>query len=186
MIANRKQNRSKMIRIIADVLDMSTDVSPLLAELFENTDLSHENLFGLREPPLNDKVEDETTTVLVEETEKITDTKEKIDTIITETTEIKPIKFYSGKLKDEIRFPIENGLITPELYEGIVKGNSLTENERLSVIFAIANCVFLSKKYPEKYPKFSSHLKSFKMEIFNTKELKLIRKYYRKISKSIT
>ncbi len=49
MIAKRKENRNKMIRIIADVLDMSREISPLLAELFENTDLSHETLFGIGE-----------------------------------------------------------------------------------------------------------------------------------------
>jgi len=191
MIANRKENRNKMIRIIADVLDMSSEVSPLLAELFESTDLSHETLFGLGEPPLTEEpplveeTEITSPTAQVDELENKNDTKERIDTIINETTEIKPIKFYSGKLKDEVRFPVENSIISSELYEGIIKDNSLTENERLSIIFAIVNCVYLSKKYPEKYPKFSSYLKSFKMDVFNTKELKLIRKHYRKISKSI-
>jgi small GTP-binding protein len=192
MIANRKENRNKMIRIIADVLDMSTEVSPLLTELFKNTDLSHETLFGLGEPPITEETflvdETETTTPIaqVEEIENISDTKERIDNVISNTSEIKPILFYSGKPKDEIRIPIENSIITSELYEGIVKDNSLSENEILSIIFAIANCVFLSKTYPEKYPKFSSYLKSFKMDVFNTKELKLIKKHFRKVIKSVT
>lgn len=67
----------------------------------------------------------------------------------------------------------------------IVKDNSRTENEILSIIFAIVNCVFLSKTNPEKYPKFNSYLKSFKMDVFNAKDLNLIRKHYRKIIKSL-
>jgi len=34
MVANRKENRNKIIRIIADVLDISTETSPLLKDLF--------------------------------------------------------------------------------------------------------------------------------------------------------
>ncbi|MHA1932352.1 MAG: ADP-ribosylation factor-like protein, partial [Promethearchaeota archaeon] len=192
MIANRKENRNKMIRIIADVLDMSTEVSPLLAEIFENTDLSHETLFGLGEPPLTEEtsiVEEipfTSVSAQEEEVENIIGTREQIDNIVSTTTEIKPIIFYSGKPKDEIRSPIKNGIITTELYDMLENNNSFTENEILSIIFAITNCVFLSKTNPEKYPKFSSFLKAFKMDIFNTKELKLIKKYYRKILKSIT
>ncbi|MHA2036517.1 MAG: ADP-ribosylation factor-like protein [Promethearchaeota archaeon] len=192
MIANRKENRSKMIRIIADVLDMSTEVSPLLAELFENTDLSHETLFGIGEPPLIEEspsietLEVNSTLAQIEEIDDLQTTEERIDTIISISNEIKPVVFYSGKPKDEIRIPIEDGIINTDLYERIAKDNSFTENEILSIIFTIANCVYLSKTNPEKYPKFSSYLSSFKMDVFNAKELKLIKKHYRKIIKSIT
>ncbi|MHA2183079.1 MAG: ADP-ribosylation factor-like protein, partial [Promethearchaeota archaeon] len=191
MIANRKENRNKMIRIIADVLDMSTDVSPLLAEIYENTDLSHETLFGLGEPPLTEEsyavneTEITPSTPQKEEIESVNSTKERIDNIISTPIEIKPIKFYSGKPKDEIRNPIENGIVTTELYDTIERNKSFTENEILSIIFAITNCVFLSKTNPEIYPKFNSFLKAFKMDIFDTKELKLIKKYYNKILKTM-
>ncbi len=98
---------------------------------------------------------------------------------------MKPTRHTNGKPKDEISFPIENSIITTELYEGIVKSNSLSKNEILSVLFTIANCVFLTKTYPEKYPKFNSYLKSFKMDVFNTKELKIIKMNYRKIINSL-
>ncbi len=39
MVANRAENRDKMIRIIADILDMSIESSPLLGEIFEKEDL---------------------------------------------------------------------------------------------------------------------------------------------------
>ncbi len=42
MIANREENRQKMITIIADVLEMSADVSPLLKPLKERDDLTEE------------------------------------------------------------------------------------------------------------------------------------------------
>lgn len=192
MIANRKENRNKMIRIIADVLDMSTEISPLLAELFENTDLSHETLFGIGEPPLTE----ETTTVEeIESTSSTTQgigrenveiTRNQIDKIISNTIEIKPTMFTNGKPKDKIQIPVENGIITTELYKEIVQNNSLSENEILSILFAVVNCVFLTKTYPKKYPKFSSYLKSYKMDVFNAKELKLIKKHYRKTVKSLT
>jgi len=191
MIANRKENRNKMIRIIADVLDMSVEVSPLLAEIFENTDLSHETLIGLGEPPLTGEAstieenEPISSTIQVQDLENIAITRNRIDKIISESNEIKPIMFTSGKPKDEIKIPVEDGIITNELYEGIVKNNSFSENEILSILFAVVNCAFLTKTYPEKYPKFSSYLKSFKMEIFTSKELKLIKKHYRKTIKSL-
>jgi len=42
MIANRAENRDKMIQIIADVLDMSSEVSPLLKPLLERDTLMEE------------------------------------------------------------------------------------------------------------------------------------------------
>ncbi|GAG56673.1 unnamed protein product, partial [marine sediment metagenome] len=42
---------------------------------------------------------------------------------------------------------------------------------------------FLTKTKPEQFPKFGSFLRNFKMDVFNSKQIKTIRKYYSKIIK---
>ncbi len=49
MIANRKENRDKMITIIADILEMSAEVSPLLKPLIERDKLLQEAELSLNE-----------------------------------------------------------------------------------------------------------------------------------------
>ena len=49
MIANRKENRDKMITIIADILEMSAEVSPLLKPLIERDKLLQEAEISLNE-----------------------------------------------------------------------------------------------------------------------------------------
>jgi ADP-ribosylation factor protein 1 len=190
MVANQKENRNKMIRVIADVLDMSTENSPLLKELFESTDLSPETLVMLgdtssvEEKPII--VEDEITLPpeQIENIPHISNTREKIDYAMSKSIEIKPVKFISGIVgNDDIKYPIENALINSDFFEDFNKNNSMTLNEKLSLLFAIINCVFLTRTNPEDYPKFSSFLRNFKMDVFNSKQIKTIRKYYSKIIK---
>ncbi|MBY8991417.1 MAG: GTP-binding protein [Candidatus Lokiarchaeota archaeon] len=190
MVANHKENRNKMIRIIADVLDMSTDNSPLLKELFNSTDLSPETLFIPEESSVTEEIlapqEDEVPQDLHPSGEitKYTNALDKIDQVISRSVEIKPIMFKSNKPQDDdIKFPIENALIPADLFEEFINGNSYTLNDKLSVIFTVINCAFLTRTNPEDYPKFSSFLRNFKMEVFNSKQIKTIRKYYSKIIK---
>ena len=189
MVAKQKENRDKMIRIIADVLDMSTENSPLLKELFETTDLSSETLvmFGdissIEEKPIIIEDDVPLPSELVDNVPEISNTREKIDHAMSKSIKIKPIKFISGVGNDDIKFPIEKGLINSDFFEDFNKNNSMTFNEKLSILFTIINCAFLTKTNPEEYPKFSSFLRNFKMEVFDSKQIKRIRKYYSKILK---
>ena len=190
MVANQKENRNKMIRIIADVLDMSTEDSPLLKELFESTDLSSETLVmmgdtsSIEEKPIIIKDDVPLPTEQIEETSQISNTLEKIDYAMSKSIEIKPVKFISGIVgADDIKYPIENGLISSDFFEDFNKNNTMTINEKLSLLFTIINCAFLTRTNPEDYPKFSSFLRNFKMDIFTSKQIKTIRKYYSKIVK---
>ena len=190
MVANHKENRDKMIRIIADVLDMSTENSPLLKDLFSNTDLSSETLFIPDESSVTEEIptmQDKKFSQDPHQSEEIThnnNTLDKIDQVISRSVEIKPIMFKSEKPKDDdIKFPIENALIPSDLFEEFIKGKSYTLNEKLSVIFTVINCAFLTKTNPEEYPKFGSFLRNFKMGMFSSKQIKTIRKYYSKIIK---
>ncbi len=192
MVANRKENRNKMIRVIADILDMSTVNSPLLSELFENTDLSYETLFGLDEEPVSEEslVEPEELSISStsqNETEiKVSDTRDKIDKIISKTVVSEPTFFKDLKSTEvDLKIPIDNALVTTDLYSDFIETNSFTLNEKLSILFTAINCVFLTKTKPKVYPKFSSFLRSFKMDVFNSKEINMIRKYYSKIVKSV-
>ncbi len=192
MVANRKENRNKMIRIIADVLDMSTENSPLLAELFESTDLSYETLFGIGEKSAVSEELATTenqlalTTGQTENDAEISNMKERIGQIISQSMEVKPLILKKEYAKQEkIKFPIENALITSELYNELLNNNSFTLDEILSILFTISNCVFLTKTNPEEFPKFGTFLKQFKMDIFNSKEISTIRKYYSKVLKQI-
>jgi len=188
MVANHKDNRDRMIRIIADVLDMSTEHSPLLKELFENTDLTSDTLFMLDDIVIVDEkstmTENEVSlpTDQIENNTNISDTRDKIDQIISKSIEIKPIMFKSEKPKDDnIKVPIKNALITPDLFGEFVNKNSFTLNEKLSILFTVINCAFLTKTKPEQFPKFGSFLRNFKMDVFNSKQIKTIRRYYSKI-----
>ncbi len=190
MVANHKDNRDRMIRIIADVLDMSTEHSPLLKELFENTDLAPDTLFMIDDIAIVDEkstmTENEVSlpTDQIENNTNISDTREKIDQIISKSIEIKPIMFKSEKLKDDnIKVPIKNALINSDLLEEFVNKNSFTLNEKLSILFTVINCAFLTKTKPEQFPKFGSFLRNFRMDVFNSKQIKIIRKYYSKIIK---
>jgi small GTP-binding protein len=190
MVANHKNNRDKMIKIIADVLDMSTEHFPLLKELLERTELTAESLFMLDHTNI---IDEKTTTIKNEvslptkENENISninDTRSRIDQIISKNIEIKPIKFKSERLKDDnIKVPIENSLITSDLFEDLINRNSYTLNDKLSILFTAINCAFLTKTKPEEFPKFGSFLRNYKMEIFNSKQIKTIRKYYSRIIK---
>jgi len=191
MVANQKENRDKMIRIIADILDMSTENSPLLKQLFETTDLSVESLVMINE---NESIEEKPSIIedelplppeQIENEPEIRNTRGLIDSVMAKNIEIKPIKFISGVGNDDIKYPIENGLINSEIFEDFNKNNSMTLNEKLSILFTVFNCIFLTKTNAEEYPKFSSFLRSFKMDVFNSKEIKIIRKYYSKILKQL-
>jgi hypothetical protein len=119
----------------------------------------------------------------VDNVPEISNTREKIDHAMSKSIKIKPIKFISGVGNDDIKFPIEKGLINSDFFEDFNKNNSMTFNEKLSILFTIINCAFLTKTNPEEYPKFSSFLRNFKMEVFDSKQIKRIRKYYSKILK---
>jgi small GTP-binding protein len=192
MIANRKENRNKMIRIIADVLDMSTADSPLLRELFESTDLSSETLFGKDETPFPQpestitNEDDPADLIQAEENVQVKSTKERVDEIISRSVDQKPMVITKGRWKKQrLGTPIIDGIITAELYKEIVNSDSFTLNEALSILFTIINCVYLTKTKPKEYPKFSSFLSSYNMDVFDTKKINIIRKYYKKIIKSI-
>ncbi|MFX1364817.1 MAG: ADP-ribosylation factor-like protein [Promethearchaeota archaeon] len=193
MVANRKENRNKMIRVIADILDMSTEDSPLLSELFENTDLSYETLFGLSE----ESVEDESLIIpeepfsleelQVEQKFEVNEIKNKIDQIISkssgdESGHLEENKKYIHSLK----MPVENALITSELFNEFEQNKSFGYYDKLSILFTALNCVFLTKMEPKKYPKFSAFFKDYKMHMFNSKEINLIRKFYSKVLKQVT
>jgi len=169
---------------------MSTEHSPLLKELFENTDLISETLSMLDDTITVNEISTITENMVslpkdeIESTINISDTRDKIDQIISKSIEIKPIMFKSEKPKDEsIKVPIENALITSDLFEDFVNKNSFTLNEKLSILFTVINCAFLTKTNPSEFPKFGSFLRNFKMDVFNSKQIKTIRKYYSKIIK---
>jgi ADP-ribosylation factor protein 1 len=187
MVANHKDNRNKMIRVIADILDMSTEDSPLLKDLFENTDLSADTLIIQTEiigdEPTIEKSEHALKTDQLEVIAPINDTRNKIDQIITRNIEIKPIMFKSDLPDYDIKSPIENALVPSDLFEDFINKNIFTLNEKISIILTVINCAFLTKTKPKEYPKFGSFLKNFKMDIFNSNQIKIIRKFYTKIIK---
>ncbi len=192
MVANRKENRNKMIRIIADILDMSTDDSPLLTELFEHTDLSYETLFGLEEESVKDEsliiIEepDSIATLQVEEKVEVNEIKEKIDHIFSKSSEVVQVVIEKNKTyHNSLKNPIENALITSELYTEIEKNESFTHYDKLSIFFTALNCVFLTKTDPKSFPKFSAFLKNYNMDVFNSKEISEIRKCYSKVLKQV-
>ncbi len=192
MVANRKENRNKMIRVIADILDMSTENNPLLAELFENTDLSYETLFGLEEEPVVDKsfiITDKQvgiTTTQAEEILEVNEIQDKIDHVISKTPEEEqPIHKKKKIVQESLKNPIRNALMNNELYSEFERNNSFAYYDKLSILFTALNCVFLTKTNPDKFPKFSTFLKNYKMDIFNSKELSAIRKYYSKVLKQV-
>ncbi|MFX1236890.1 MAG: ADP-ribosylation factor-like protein, partial [Promethearchaeota archaeon] len=57
MIANRAKNREKMIKIIADVLEMNADVSPLLKPLRERDQLMEKAKFALEQGNLEESAQ---------------------------------------------------------------------------------------------------------------------------------
>lgn len=189
MVANHKVNRDKMIRVIADVLDMSTEDSPLLKDLFENTDLSVDTLIipeetGIIEnEPAIEEIEPALENAQLEAIEPTNNTRNKIDKLISRNIEIKPIMFKSDLSNYEIKSPIENALVSSDLFEDFINENSYSLNEKISIILTVINCAFLTKTKPKEYPKFGSFLKNFKMDIFDSKQIKIIRKFYTKIIK---
>jgi len=192
MVANRKENRSKMIRIIADILDMSTEDSPLLAELYKSTEVSYETLFGLElESTQEDSLIVTEEPVLLKTTHienkiDVSDTRRRIDQILSETIVVEPTFFKGAKVIEEnLKIPVENALVSSDLYTDFMKTNSFTLNEKLGILFTAINCVFLTEIKPKIYPRFSSFLRSYKMDVFNTKEINIIRKYYTKILKNL-
>ena len=192
MVANRKENRNKMIRIIADILGMSTEDSPLLAELFENTDLSYETLFGLEEESVMDEsliITEEPVslaTIQVEEKVEVIEIRENIDQIISKDLKVEAVAIEENKIyNNSLKIPVENALITSELYSEFEKNKSFAYYDKLSIFFTALNCVFLTKIEPKKFPKFSAFLKNYKMDIFNSKEISAIRKYYSKVLKQV-
>jgi small GTP-binding protein len=54
MIANKKENRDKMIQIIADILEMSAEISPLLKPLLERDKLTEEAMNALENAEFNE------------------------------------------------------------------------------------------------------------------------------------
>lgn len=192
MVANRKENRNKMIRVIADILDMSTEDNPLLTELFENTDLSYETLFGLEEEPVEDKsliiVEEKVPNVIsqVQDEIEVNEIRDQIKYLDSSLTEKESIEVKSRKLGQEsLKNPIKDALMTNELYSNFENNKSFAYYDKLSILFTALNCVFLTKTQPEKFPKFSSFLNHYKMDMFNSKELTAIRKYYSKVLKRV-
>jgi len=192
MVANRKENRNKMIRIIADILDMSTEDSPLLAELYKSTDLNYETLFGLEaESAQEDSLIVTEEPALLETTHienkiDVSDTRRRIDQILSETVVVEPTFFKGVKIiEEDLKIPVENALVSSDLYTDFMKTNSFTLNEKLGILFTALNCVFLTETKPKIYPRFSSFLRSFKMDVFNTKEINIIRRYYTKILKNL-
>jgi Arf/Sar family protein len=190
MVANQKGNRNKMIRVIADVLDMSTEDSPVLKELFESTDLSSktlvmgEDMSSVEEELIIEEYDVTSPTEQTDNAPVMSNTCEKINYVMSKNIEIKPIKFITGVVNnDDIKNPINNALINSDIFEDFIKKNSMTLNQKLSILFTIINCVFLTRTNPEEYPKFSSFLRNFKMDVFNSKEIKIIRNYYSKIIK---
>ncbi|MFW9989983.1 MAG: ADP-ribosylation factor-like protein [Candidatus Odinarchaeota archaeon] len=191
MVANRKENRNKMIRIIADILDMSTVDSPLLSELFESTDLSYETLFGLGGEPIEEKsliIPEESPSLEVphvEEKVEINEIKDKIEQLFPEESEVESLIEISKRYNQGLKMPVEDALITSELFSEFEKNKSFGYYDKLSILFTALNCVFLTKTDPKKFPKFSAFFRNYKMHIFNSKEINQIRKYYSKVLKQV-
>ncbi|MFX1311871.1 MAG: ADP-ribosylation factor-like protein [Promethearchaeota archaeon] len=186
MVANRKENRNKMIRIMADILDISPETSPLLKDLFETTDLTYETLFGIEEKALiniNINVKEVLLNeVKIEKDKKEKNIRQRINQIASKNYDQKIVKYTKEKInKEDINNPIKNALITSELYYDLLNSNSYSQNKLLSILFTIINCVFFTITNPEKFPKFSAFLRYFKMDVFDSKEINTIRKYYSQI-----
>jgi hypothetical protein len=180
-----------MIRIIADILDMSTEDSPLLSELFESTDLSYETLFGLEGEPIKETsliIPEESISLKippVEEKIEINEIKDKIEQIIPDESDVESLIEISKRHNQGLKMPVENALITSELFSEFEKNKSFGYYDKLSILFTALNCVFLTKTDPKKFPKFSTFFKNYKMHVFNSKEINQIRKYYSKVLKQV-
>ena len=122
----------------------------------------------------------------IEENVEVDVIKAQIDQIISKSTEAEPVIVEAKKIyQDGLKIPVDNALISNELYSEFEKNKSFAYYDKLSVFFTALNCVFLTKTNPQKYPKFSAFLKNFKMDVFTSKEISAVRKYYSKVLKRI-
>ncbi|MCK4371448.1 MAG: hypothetical protein KAW03_10290, partial [Candidatus Lokiarchaeota archaeon] len=122
----------------------------------------------------------------VEENVEVDEIRAQIDQIISKSTEEEPITVEAKKIyQDGLKIPVNNTLITNELYSEVEKNKSFAYYDELSIFFTALNCVFLTKTNPQKYPKFSAFLKDFKMDVFTSKEISAVRKYYSKVLKRV-
>ncbi|MFX1399209.1 MAG: ADP-ribosylation factor-like protein [Promethearchaeota archaeon] len=191
MVANRRENRNKMIRIIADVMDINPESSPLIKELFENEEPI--NLFQqiVDQKPIT--VETESEIVPASESNTKQSILEKIDCVDAQ----KQVKTKMAYLD-----PIQRRKL---VQSQAIKGQNLKESSIVSDLFSevsheimeagkeaikthvskdasnfmnALNCAFLTKCNPEKFPNFSSLLKEFKLHVLKTSDLNEVRTLY--------
>ncbi|MBN1800091.1 MAG: GTP-binding protein [Candidatus Lokiarchaeota archaeon] len=196
MVANRKENRNKMIRIIADVMDINPESSPLIRELFENVDPI--NIFE-KTAKLGD-VSSQTTVIATSKTT------EAVPEILNEKTTMEKIETLDAQEKAELTMSYLDPIQRRKLVQSktIIQQN-ITESSVVSDLFSevsreimeagkdaikthvsnsasnlinALNCAFLTKSNPEKYPNFSSHLKAFKLDVLKTSDLNEVRALY--------
>ncbi len=203
MVANRKENRNKMIRIIADVMDINPESSPLIRELFENVEPI--NIFEkMSKDVISESINEVDNVLPADDHQSInakmaSDAEPKLDHLIEKIEKIDVIEksqpksaFLNGiherkqLMTQTVKKNLKELTIIEDMYSKVAEEimeagkEAITthiSNDASNIMNAI-NCAFLTMSNPEEYPNFSSLLKKFNLFVLKTSDLNEVRALY--------
>ncbi|MFX1274932.1 MAG: hypothetical protein ACFFAT_07805, partial [Promethearchaeota archaeon] len=210
MVANRRENRNKMIRIIADVMDINPESSPLVKELFENVEPI--NIFEQMTEEVESKFTSEIKAEISTETNQVvhakmaSDVEIKSNILLEKIEKIEEIEKSQPKaafidaakerkqiMSQTIKKNLKELIIVEDIYSKVAEEIMEAGKEAITThissnasnfINAI-NCAFLTMSNPEEYPNFSSLLKKFNLFTLKTSDLNEVRAIYVKTLEKI-
>jgi hypothetical protein len=210
MVANRRENRNKMIRIIADVMDINPESSPLVKELFENVEPINifekisvvtssksvkevdETVTGGNQPihaKMASDAESESYELMeqIEKVEEIEKSKPQVS-ISNGTWERtqKKARTIKKNLKELIIVDDVYSKVAEEIMEAGKEAIKTHISNNASNFVNAINCAFLTMSNPEEYPNFSSLLKKFNLFTLKTSDLNEVRAIYVKTLERIS
>ena len=209
MVANRPENRDKMIQIIAEILDMNIESSPLIGGLVDTEKIAEEGEKAPIIEPSIQEVSDYIRDVNIDRNlcNEVTDDIKgvKVETIL--RNHLKMINYTVKTLNNNEEFTFEE---FNNYYQGYINNEfvcrnialkqfletqfsllqkSIEEDEFVATklkddIDAIINaliCAYLTKANPQKYPIFENILNQFNFKGFDAQTVKDIHAYYLRI-----
>ena len=211
MVANRRENRNKMIRIIAEVMDINPESSPLVKELFENVEPI--NIFEKMSEPIASERTEHVKDVTSIENSQPTHAKVASDFNSNSSELIKKIENIEQIKKNKPSISIRSGthertqmkqitlkknlkelIIVDDIYSKVAEEIMEAGKEAIkthisnntSNFMNAINCAFLTMSNPEEYPNFSSLLKKFNLFTLKTSDLNEVRAIYVKTLERIS
>lgn len=204
MVANRRVNRQKMLRIIADIMDINPDTSPLVAHLFKEAEVitdfekgteadieitdedqyAPEDIGQMSKPmvkqPLQEPSCDDS---LVKPSMRAgavgTGGTSGIGIAGSSSAMGRKSRFQiSGKNRIDISLAYDLSRVVAKEIIRVTKECNSVEDDDLSLVMNALNCAFMTRSDPDQFPNFGAFLQKFDIHTFDTQQLQDLKRFY--------